>query len=167
MNKAEAKKQELIQPIMHYLIAHGFADVGLRTLAAVADTSDRMLIYYFETKDALISETLQTIVANLTTQLDALLGTHQRSAETLLAELLEISGSPQFFAVVQLWFELVGLAARGEEPYASNTTALGQAWLNWVESRLEAPQEGEAAAVFAELEGRLLLKLINLQPPHS
>lgn len=40
--------------------------------------SDRMLIYYFETKDALIGEVLQAIVAGLAAQLDLLLGEHKR-----------------------------------------------------------------------------------------
>ena len=55
-----------------------------------------MLIYYFETKDALLGEVLHTIAANFTGQLDALLGQHQRSGETLRTELLTLSSSPQY-----------------------------------------------------------------------
>lgn len=162
MNKVELKKAQIIQNVIQHMIDHGLSDVGLRTLAKVAGTSDRMLIYYFETKDALLGEALHAIAANLTSQLDALLGQHQRSAETLLAELLTLSSSPQFRVVIQLWFEVVGLAVRGQEPYAVNATAIGNNWLQWIERRLETSQRGEAAALFAELEGRLMMALIGL-----
>lgn len=67
--------------------------------------------------------------------------------------------------ISQLWFEVVGLAARGQEPYAVNATAIATSWLQWIESRLENPQAGEATALFAELEGRLMIKLIGVNLP--
>ncbi|MEZ4712712.1 MAG: TetR/AcrR family transcriptional regulator [Caldilineaceae bacterium] len=162
INKVEQKKARIIQHVTQHLIEQGLADVGLRTLAKVAGTSDRMLIYYFETKDALLGEVLQTIASNFALQLDGLLGQHPRTAETLRAELWTLSSSPQFGQIIQLWFELVGLAARGQEPYAVNATAIADNWLQWIERRLEDPQAGEAIALFAELEGRLMMKLIGV-----
>jgi len=162
MDKVTAKKAEIIQAITHYLIENGVADIGLRKPADVAGTSDRMLIYYFETKDALIGQVLQTIVANLAVQLDALLGQEKRTADELLTALLSLSSTPPFYAVIQLWFEVVGLAARGQEPYASNATAIAATWLQWIESRLVDEQTAQALPLFAALEGRLLLKLVGV-----
>lgn len=161
-NKLEQKKAQIIQQVTRHLIEQGLSDVGLRTLAKVAGTSDRMLIYYFETKDALLGEVLQTIASNFALQLDDLLGQHQRSAETLRTELLALSRSPQFGQIIQLWFELVGLAARGQEPYAVYATAIANNWLQWIEQRLEESHASEATALFAELEGRLMMKLIGI-----
>lgn len=165
MDKVAIKKQQIIEHITQHMIVNGLSDLGLRKLAAVAGTSDRMLIYYFETKDALIGEVLHAIASNFTVQLDAILGQHKRSAKTLLTELLTLGDSQQFNLVIQLWFEVVGLAARGQEPYAVNATAIATSWLQWIESRLENPQAGEATALFAELEGRLMIKLIGLNLP--
>lgn len=162
MDKVAVKKQQIIQHVTQHIIENGLSDVGLRTLAAVSGTSDRMLIYYFETKDALLGQVLHSIASNMSTQLDALLGQHQRSAATLLAELLTLSSSPQFSMIVRLWFELVGFAVRGQEPYASNATALANNWIAWIESRLEPSQSREATALFAKLEGTLMIKLIGL-----
>ena len=162
MDKVAVKKQQIIAHITQHMIDNGLSDLGLRRLAAVADTSDRMLIYYFETKDALIGEVLHAIASNFTVQLDAVLGQHRRSATTLLAELLILSDSQQFNLVIQLWFGVVGLAARGQEPYAVNATAIATNWLQWIDSRLENPQVGEATALFAELEGRLMIKLLGV-----
>lgn len=162
MDKVTAKKAEIIQAITHHLIENGVTDIGLRKLAEVAGTSDRMLIYYFETKDALIGQVLQTIVANLAAQLDALLGQEKRTADELLTALLALSSTPPFNAVIQLWFEVVGLAARGQEPYAANATAIAVTWLQWIESRLVDGQTEQALSLFAALEGRLLLKLVGI-----
>lgn len=161
-DKVTTKKAQILQQITQYLLANGMADSGLRKLAEVAGTSDRMLIYYFETKDALIGQVLHDIAANLAVQLDAVLGDEQRTADTLQQELLALSAVPQFYAVIQLWFEVIGLAARGQQPYAANATALARNWLGWIEQRLPADQAAQATALFAELEGRLLLKIVGL-----
>lgn len=160
MNKVTVKKEQIIQRVTQHMVEQGLSDMGLRTLAQVAGASDRMLIYYFATKDALIAEALHAIAENLALQFDAMVGQHQRSAETLLAELLQLSNSPQFMLVIRLWFEVVGLAARGQEPYATNAAAIANNWLQWIQSRLENGQRDEAMALFAELDGKLMIKLV-------
>jgi AcrR family transcriptional regulator len=162
MDKVTIKKAQIIQQITHYFINYGLADIGLRKLAAIADTSDRMLIYYFDTKEALIGEVLHSIAAGFVGQLDLLLGQHKRSGGVLLNELLALSSTPPFSAVIQLWFEVVGLAARGQEPFAASATAIANNWLGWIESRLADPQPNQAIALLVELEGRLLLNLLGV-----
>lgn len=162
MDKVTAKKAQIIQRITHYVVENGLDEIGLRKLAEVSGTSDRMLIYYFETKDALIGQVLHNIAAHLAAQLDAVLGQEKRSADLLLSELLSLATTPQFYSVIQLWFEVIGLAARGQEPYAENATAIAANWLQWIEGRLVDSQAEQAMSLFAELEGRLLLKLVGL-----
>ena len=164
MDKVTVKKTQIVQQITQYMIEYGMSDIGLRKLAEVAGTSDRMLIYYFETKDALIGQVLHSVASGLAVQLDALLGPQKRAADVLLTELLSLSSTPQFHAVIQLWFEVVGLAARGQEPFATNATAIANSWLAWIESRIEDPQTEQAIDLFAELEGRLMLNLLAVTP---
>jgi len=163
MDKVTAKKRQILQQITQYIIAHGFADIGVRKLASVAGTSDRMLIYYFETKDGLIGQVLNAISSNFTQQLDALLGHHQRTPDVLMQELLTLAQSPEFEPIICLWFELVGLAARGQEPYATNATAIANNWLQWIVGRLEDEYVDQATALFAELEGRLMLSVVGVE----
>ncbi len=162
MGKVEQKKNQIIQRVMGYIVENGLLnEMGIRSLAKAAGTSDRMLIYYFGTKDELINQVLNTIAAGFTVQLDSLLGSHQRSSDQLLNELTAVVFHEAFDASARLWFELVGLAARNKEPYASNAKELASNWVDWVESRLIHPQEGEAADLYAHLEGRLMLKLVQ------
>ena len=161
MTKVAVKKQLIIERIADHLLAEGLNKTGLRLLAQVAGTSDRMLIYYFGSKEALLDEVLGTIAANVTVQLDALLGTQPRPAGELLAQLTSLTMNESFAPAVQLWFELVGLAARGEEPYLSNARILADNWVAWIAARLDDPAEQDPADLYAHLEGRLMLKLIN------
>ncbi len=165
MGKVELKKQQIIQHIAHYLMQEGFLNTGLRTLARVAQTSDRMLIYYFESKEALIGEALQSLAEGLVRQLDSLLGTHERSGSTLLEELLTASYEQAFKPILQLWFEIVGLSMRGQEPYAEITQSIAKNWLQWTHSRLHDDEKPNAQALFAQLEGHLMLRLIGLDTP--
>ena len=164
MDKVEAKKRQIIAQVMQHMVEYGLADLGLRKLADVAGTSDRMLIYYFGTKDALIGIVLQTMAANLAAQFDAALGTGQRDAQTLRAELLLLGTVPPFDAVIRLWFEVIGLAARGKAPYAENAAAIAETWLAWIQHRLTPADAAQATALFIELEGTLLLNLLGLAP---
>lgn len=160
MGKVEAKKQAAIERIIAHLIKHGLHDTGIRRLAEAAGTSDRMLIYYFGSKDELLNQVLGIIANGVTLQLDALLGADIRSAERLLAELTPIVLDDAFKPAIQLWFELVGLAARGKEPYASNAQILATNWIQWIEARIEDPSYEAAADLYAHLEGRVMVKLI-------
>ncbi len=161
MSTVETKKQAAIERIANHLLTEGLNKTGLRLLAEVAGTSDRMLIYYFGSKDALLDEVLGTIAAQVTEQLDALLGTQQRTAVELLAQLTAVTSNEAFTPAVQLWFELVGLAARRQEPYLSNARVLAGNWITWIAARLEDPSEQAPEDLYAHLEGRLMLQLLQ------
>ncbi len=157
------KKQLVIERIANHLLAEGLNNTGLRLLARVAGTSDRMLIYYFGSNEALLDEVLGAVAANVTVQLDALLGTQPRPAGELLAQLTSLTMNKAFEPAVQLWFELVGLAARGQEPYLSNARILAGNWIAWIASRIDSPAEQDPGDLYAHLEGRLMLKMIQGQ----
>ncbi|MFF2996089.1 TetR family transcriptional regulator [Streptomyces sp. NPDC057950] len=53
-----AKRRDLLERIRAYMIGNGVADLSLRPLARALGTSDRMLLYYFGTKERMIAEAL-------------------------------------------------------------------------------------------------------------
>ena len=90
-DKVELKKQQIVLDITDFVFENGLSDLGLRKLAAVSDTSDRMLIYYFGTKDSLIGTVLQSIAANLTLQFDEALGRIAISAEEMVKHIKSLT----------------------------------------------------------------------------
>ena len=161
MSKVDAKKQQAIERIANHLLLEGLNKTGLRLLADVAGTSDRMLIYYFGSKEALLDEVLRTISSGATDNLDAMLGTEPRPASQLLAQLTALGTSDAFKPVIQLWFELVGLAARGQEPYLSNAQVLSNNWIEWIAAHIDEADPADPADLYAHLEGRMMLTLVQ------
>ncbi|UUU43989.1 TetR/AcrR family transcriptional regulator [Streptomyces sp. NBC_00162] len=52
------KRADLLRRVREYVICNGLADLSLRPLAKALGTSDRMLLYYFGSKDRLVAEAL-------------------------------------------------------------------------------------------------------------
>ncbi|WP_189191283.1 TetR/AcrR family transcriptional regulator [Streptomyces albiflavescens] len=53
-----AKRRELLDRVREYVLSNGLTSLSLRPLARALGTSDRMLLYYFGTKERLIAEAL-------------------------------------------------------------------------------------------------------------
>jgi AcrR family transcriptional regulator len=49
-----ARRSELLDAVADYLLEHGLADLSLRPLAAAIETSPRMLLYHFGSKEQLV-----------------------------------------------------------------------------------------------------------------
>ncbi len=159
--KKDLKKQAIAESIAAYLVANGFADSGIRTLAKAAGTSDRMLMYYFATKDEVIQAALMLITQSLTAHLDSLITAQTISGDQLLEVLTQAGRSEEFRPVIQLWFEIVGRAVRAEQPYRDCAQLIAANWQQWMTSKLPEAQHHQVEELFAQLEGRLMLHLIR------
>lgn len=160
-----ARRAALVEPIADHLLAHGLMGSGLRSLAQAAGTSDRMLLYYFRDKEDLLDAALGVVAARLTAELaaatrgplpfDALL---PAMAHALLAD--------RMWPYMRLWLEMASLAAGGDPMCRRLGEALGRGFLAWGESQLSpadpATRAGEAARLFAIMEGLVLLKSLGL-----
>src|SRR5690242_11180236 len=54
-----ARRAELLEQTMRYVVEHGVAELSLRPLAAALGTSSRMLMHYFGSKEDLIGQVLE------------------------------------------------------------------------------------------------------------
>ncbi len=150
---AEARRAALLDAMADHLLAHGLAGSPLRALGRAAGTSDRMLLYYFPDKDALLRALLAKVAARLLELLGAA-GDAPRAPGALLAELWAAARGPGH-AFMLLFLELAARAGRGEEPYRAAAAALAGGFRDWAAARLDAPDD--AAAVLAALDGAFLL----------
>jgi AcrR family transcriptional regulator len=53
-----AKRRDLLDQVREYVMRNGLANLSLRPLARALGTSDRMLLYYFGTKERMVAEAL-------------------------------------------------------------------------------------------------------------
>lgn len=155
-------KQAMIQAMVGHVLQHGVADASLRPLARAAGTSDRMLIYHFGSKQALIAELLTALAAMYGETLDAQITARAASRKACLDQLAAISRSAQMRPAMRVWMEILAAAAAGESAYrAVGDTIIGQL-LDWIAAHLPADDPDPAAAaqsILVMIEGAIVLDL--------
>jgi AcrR family transcriptional regulator len=60
MSEGSPRRAELLAKAYAYVLAHGIGDLSLRPLAAAVDSSPRVLLYLFGSKDGLVKALLAT-----------------------------------------------------------------------------------------------------------
>jgi AcrR family transcriptional regulator len=133
--------------------------LSLRPLAAAIGTSDRMLLYYFTTREALLAAVLTEVASRLRQVLLQVLPDEPAPPAAVLAASLGAAADPVAQRPLRVWVEVVGLAAAGDPTCKATATALGRTWVDWLAERIDAP-DGErraaAAAVLAVIDGLVM-----------
>jgi AcrR family transcriptional regulator len=162
-DKTEQRRYGIAQAAAAHLIDHGLHRSALRDIANTIGVSERMLVYYFGTKEALIRESMMIIGEQLIAGLGESLGDRKISPKVALARLKRTMSHPDVVNVIRLWFEMVGLAMRGEEPYQSSAAELMALSEQAIRQRLESRYQSQAVEVLHALEGWLIVQLLD--PP--
>ena len=141
-------------------------DQGLRALsfgrvAKQARTNDRTVVYYFPTKDLLVSEVLLAMSRALEARLSAVGDERLPGHRDLLRAAWPVLSHPDADPVFALFFEASGLAAARVAPYDTMVATLVSAWLDWAAARLSGTptsRRTEAEAAVALIDGLLLFR---------
>ena len=120
-----------------------------------------MVMYYFATKEDLIAAAISAIGENLADGMEQSLPSGAASAPHILEALLGQEQSTEVKAILQLWFEIVGLAIRGDEPYKSTASLLLSRSEERIRKKLRSGQKHRAREVLASLEGELMIGLLR------
>ena len=156
------KKEEIIQCVAQHLVTRGFEESGIRALAASAGVSDRMLMYYFETKEELIAQALLLLAEGMNASLDQLIPQRRASARQIVEALTASDNQNDLQrSVLMLWFEIVGLAIRGAEPYRSTAKQILEGYEQWIGNKLPPDQSHRAHELLAQIEGQIMLNLLG------
>jgi AcrR family transcriptional regulator len=167
MRQSDEKRAALLESMADHVLAHGVGMASLRPLAAAAGTSDRMLLYYFPDKDAILAAVFGRIAGRFVDLLAvAALPAAPCPAAELRPALWRLVRAPAFRPFIRVYLELCVAAARGEQPHATIAGQLAQGFLGWVGSRLEVQDEVErlpqAALIVAAVDGLWLLDAVGL-----
>ena len=160
LEKTEKRRKEIIEAAAGHLIRHGFQSSGLRAIAQSVGLSDRMLMYYFETKEDLVAEALTLIGESLASGMDHAVPKGNATAAKILEALSQSMQSDEIQAIMRLWFEIVGLAMRGQQPYRETAALLLSRAEAQIRDKLRADQRHRAREVLSALEGRMMVRLL-------
>ncbi len=148
-----------------YVMQHGLAGMSLRPLAKAAGTSDRMLIYHFGSKDALVAELLAFLAQNFTASLDAAFPQGRAASRRDCAlTVMEITGREDFQPFFRIWWDIVAGCQRGDPAYLAAAGDIMDQLTLWVANHLPAddpdPDSG-AQLVITAIEGAQMLAAIG------
>lgn len=150
--------------IAAYLLDQGLADTGLRRLAAECKTSDRMLLYYFDDKNDILTTVLTHIAADFANRL-AELAPEEKKLPPL--ELLTVSAAfsqnPEMQPYFRLFVEVIAESAKKIPPFPAIAESMFEGYLDWTSKRLPLsdPEEkrSTALALIAIIDG---LAVVNI-----
>ncbi len=156
----------MLDSLADHVLVHGLAASSLRKLAAAAGTSDRMLLYYYADKSALMVAVFERIGARLLGELMVRGNTEPLPFEPLRRKLVALLGADDLWPYMQLWFEIAAQAARGDPFALLIGERMGTGFLAWGAAQLDcddANRPAQAAQLLAAVDGAMLLKAVGMR----
>lgn len=146
---ADERRADLLERITDYVAANGLSDLSLRPLAEAVDSSPRVLLYYFASKEDLIGEVLALLRARQRAVFATLPREAASYAQTVRAA-WKLMSAPEHEPVFRLFFEVYGLALHDRERYAEFLRGAVDDWIAYLGSgKVEegyAPRDAAAIA---------------------
>ena len=157
-------KEQLLAAALDAATDEGLSGLTFGRLATRVGTSDRMLVYYFPTKQDLVGEVLHEMGRQLQDALAAAIPVAARDHVELARAAWPVLARSAVDPTFALFFEALGLAAAGTEPYRRIAVDLLDGWATWLEGSLDGDPDvrrAEAECAIAVLDGLLLLRQLS------
>lgn len=150
-------RDRLLAAAIDYVLEHGVSDLSLRELATAIDTSHRMLIYHFGSKEGLIVAIIQT-VEEMQRVAFAELDTESLSPADTMRAMWRRFADPGLGPLERLFFEIYGQALQGRPGAVGLLDGIVD---SWIEPTARYAIARGAAPEIARAEARLNVAVIR------
>lgn len=154
-------KQEILAGALATAFNLGLSQLTYGRVAKHLGVNDRIVVYYFPTKDDLISEALIAMGTQLQQTLAPAFTSPAADHVALVRAAWPVLAHPDADAIFALFFEANGLAATKREPFHSLVPQLVDTWIAWAATFIHGtPKQRriEAETAIAVIDGLLLLR---------
>lgn len=143
------RKAELREAALRYLLEHGVASLSLRPLAAALNTSARMLVFHFGSKEELVQDVMQELNTRLQRSLKGLTDAQTPQVQAApLKRFWEWAAAKDNQACLRLLFEVQAIAIKNPQLYGAYLSKASQ---DWHRAALEAMSSGNRSTEMATL----------------
>lgn len=159
-DKRAHKRAEIVSKLADHVVRAGLGDIGLRRLARVAGTSDRMLLYYFRNKDELLMAILLEIGEGLAETVGERVGSEPLPPAEALTRLWDVLKGEGFADQLRLWLDLSSRASRGDPVFGTIVESVRDRWVEWTSRLLDVPEADKPALallLMATIDGQVVL----------
>lgn len=126
MARETGGRERLAEEATDYVLEHGIAGLSLRPLAAALGTSDRMLLYHFGSKDALLADVIERSNDRSVNAMRAMPAA--RTARAAVCTLWREWQQPVVARCLRVYAQTAALGLLGQEPYLSAAQRSNQLW---------------------------------------
>lgn len=158
-------KTEMLDAMGKHVLKRGLNDASLRPLAKAAGTSDRMLIYHFKNKAALIDTLLDHLGGQYAALLEAELPKERaKTRPELLRQILAATSGPKLQPYMSFWWQVVAEAVLGNAAFLQASGATMGMLREWLVAHMPAddpdPHAG-ADMLLTLIEGAQMLDAVG------
>lgn len=121
-----SRRDELLDRVTDHVLEHGLIGLTLRPVAAAIGTSDRMLIYHFGSRDALVSAVVARSGDRAISQVDAMPGAP--SVRAAVNRLWAAYREEPLNSCQDVYVQAAATGLFGSEPYLSEARASNERW---------------------------------------
>ncbi|RIJ67794.1 TetR/AcrR family transcriptional regulator [Nakamurella silvestris] len=157
------ERQRLLHLVAQHILEHGVSGLTLRNLGRAIGTNNRMLLYYFDSKENMVAAALTEAGAwepRFYGTLVDLVDSDAPLADRLVASWAGIS-HPANRPYIRLFFEILGLALHEKGRYDEFLQGVGSLWLSQIATEVRA--EGVPDPLATELAQEMLAVWRGLQ----
>lgn len=156
-------KQEILDGALAAAFDDGLSQLTFGRVARQLGINDRTVVYYFPTKDELLTEVVTSMGIQLQQTLGEAFAAPAADHLALARAAWPVLARNETDRVFALFFEANGLAASGRAPFDTLVPQLVEAWIAWLALFLEGSarqRRAEAEAAIAVIDGLILLRLL-------
>lgn len=158
----EARRTEVLDAIVRYLVKDGVAELSLRPLAKAVGSSPRVLLYYFGSKENLLIQAIKRLRDQQRAGFSKMRGIQYDHPSDLCRAIWKQMSAPASEATFRLSFETYVLALRRPKLFADFLSSSIDDWLEFLSEPLlcrgasRAQARAYATVVVAGFRGFML-----------